>query len=42
MRSLKGKVVVITGVSRGIGAATARLFTKEKVKLVLSGTPLSV
>ena len=37
MRSVKGKVVVITGASRGIGAATARLFAKEQAKLVLCG-----
>lgn len=37
MRSLKGKVVVITGASQGIGAATARHFAKEKCRLVLVG-----
>ncbi|MEW5995130.1 MAG: SDR family oxidoreductase [Candidatus Zixiibacteriota bacterium] len=37
MTSLKDKVVVITGASRGIGAATARLFANEQVKLVICG-----
>jgi short-subunit dehydrogenase len=37
MQSVKDKTVVITGASRGIGAAIARLFAKEKAKLVLCG-----
>jgi NADP-dependent 3-hydroxy acid dehydrogenase YdfG len=37
VHSVKGKVVVITGASRGIGAAIARLFAREKAKLVLCG-----
>lgn len=37
MRTLKDKVVVITGASRGIGAATVAEFAKEKAKLVLCG-----
>ncbi|MBI5733602.1 MAG: SDR family NAD(P)-dependent oxidoreductase [Candidatus Kerfeldbacteria bacterium] len=32
---LKNKIVLITGASGGIGAATARVFTKEGAKLVL-------
>ncbi|MFQ6007427.1 MAG: SDR family oxidoreductase [Candidatus Zixiibacteriota bacterium] len=37
MQAIQGKVVAITGASRGIGAATARLFAKEQAKLVLCG-----
>ena len=37
MRSLKGKIVVITGASQGIGAALARHFAKEKCRLILVG-----
>lgn len=37
MRSVRGRVVVITGASRGIGAATARVFAKEQAKLILCG-----
>lgn len=36
MRSLKGKGVVITGASRGIGEAIARLFAAEGARLVIS------
>jgi short-subunit dehydrogenase len=36
MRSLTDAVVVITGASRGIGAAMARQFAAEKAKLVLA------
>ena len=36
MASLKGKVVVITGASSGVGEATARLFAKRHAKVVLS------
>ncbi len=34
---LHGKIVLVTGVSGGIGAACARSFAKEGAKLVLSG-----
>jgi NAD(P)-dependent dehydrogenase (short-subunit alcohol dehydrogenase family) len=37
MRTLQDKVIVITGASRGIGAAIARAFASEKCKLVLCG-----
>lgn len=36
MRNLKDKTVVITGASRGIGAATAREFARAGAKVVLS------
>jgi NADP-dependent 3-hydroxy acid dehydrogenase YdfG len=35
MRSVENKVVVITGASRGIGAAIARHFAKAKAKVVM-------
>ncbi|MDG2312690.1 MAG: SDR family NAD(P)-dependent oxidoreductase [Alphaproteobacteria bacterium] len=35
MTNLKGKVVVITGASRGIGAASAKLLAADKPKLIL-------
>ncbi|MBU0982396.1 MAG: SDR family oxidoreductase [candidate division Zixibacteria bacterium] len=37
MRSLRNKVVVITGASRGIGAAMAKLFAIEEACLVVCG-----
>lgn len=37
MRSIKNKVVVITGASKGIGEAIARIFAAEQTKLVLCG-----
>jgi ribitol 2-dehydrogenase len=36
MQSLAGKVVIITGASSGIGAATARLLAQHQCKLVLT------
>jgi ribitol 2-dehydrogenase len=36
MQSLSGKVVIITGASSGIGAATARLLAQHHCKLVLT------
>jgi NADP-dependent 3-hydroxy acid dehydrogenase YdfG len=35
MKSIEGNIVVITGASRGIGAALARRFAEEKTRLVL-------
>lgn len=37
MRSIKNKVVVITGASRGIGEAIARVFAAEGTRLLLCG-----
>lgn len=37
--AIKGKAVLITGASRGIGAATARLFAAKGAKLGLAGRP---
>jgi len=37
--AVQGKAVMITGASRGIGAATARLFAEKGAKLGLAGRP---
>ncbi|MGD0611784.1 MAG: SDR family oxidoreductase [Anaerolineales bacterium] len=37
MNQLKGKVEVITGASRGLGLAIARLYAQERAQVVLSG-----
>ena len=37
MKDIKNKTVVITGASRGIGAAIAMAFAKEAAKLLLCG-----
>ncbi len=36
MERLKNKIALITGASRGLGAATARLFVKEGAKVILT------
>ena len=36
MKTLEGKVAVITGASRGLGKAIAQLFAREGAKVVLS------
>lgn len=40
MASFKGKVIIITGASSGIGEATAYLFAAEKAKVVLAARRL--
>ncbi len=37
MRSISGKVVVVTGASKGIGEAIARAFAAQQTKLILCG-----
>jgi 3-oxoacyl-[acyl-carrier protein] reductase len=36
MNTLKGKIAIVTGASRGIGLAVAELFNQEKASLVLT------
>jgi 3-oxoacyl-[acyl-carrier protein] reductase len=38
MRGLRDKIAVVTGSSRGIGAATARRLAEEGCKVVVSGS----
>ena len=43
MTALEGKIVLITGASRGIGAATARLFAQEGARLgLIARSPASL
>jgi 3-oxoacyl-[acyl-carrier protein] reductase len=41
MSSLDNKVVLVTGSSRGIGAAIARLFAQEGAKVAVHGRDLA-
>jgi NAD(P)-dependent dehydrogenase (short-subunit alcohol dehydrogenase family) len=36
MGSLDGRVAIVTGAARGIGASTSRMFAAQGAKLVLS------
>ena len=39
MQELDGKVVIVTGAARGLGAATAKVLAREGAKVVASGLP---